>query len=231
MGFSELSLIPLIEFWNLSLSLTYQDFRDRLQQVSLSNYRSVDNSLCLSAREFRGLTLDADDLVVFVDDDDWLAPDLFGRLRSSLDNSDGAKWGSVRIGVDFGSPPGVHPEDVFLLRPVDRLIYTNNYAITGRALHRLGDDALFEHGAAQTACDHGSFRPVTLPAYLSVANKHPCCFMAAGPLLGSPHFMTEPRAALRQFAGALERVTPAPGLEWVTPPLGSLIALVRAAVS
>ena len=231
MGFSELSLIPLIEFWNLSLSLTYQEFRDQLQRMSLSNYRSVDNSLCLSAEEFRELAPDAGDLIVFVDDDDWLSPDLFGHLRSDLDNSDGAKWGSVRIGVDFSSPPGAHPEDVFLLRPIDRLIYTNSYAVTGRALQRLGHDPLFEHSAAQAEFDQGSFRPVTLPAHLSVANKHPCCFKAAGPLLGSPFFMTDPRAALRQFAGALGRVTPSPGLGWMTAPLGALIALVRAAAS
>jgi hypothetical protein len=231
MGFSELSLVPLIEFWNSSLSLTYQEFRDRLQQTSLSNYRSVNNSHCLSAEEFRGLTPDADDLVVFVDDDDWLSPDLFGRLQSGLDNSDGAIWGSVRIGIDFGSPPGARPEDVFQLRPIDRLIYTNNYAVTGRALHRLGYDALFEHGAAQAEFDGGSFQPVTVPEYLSVANKHPCCLMAAGPLLGSPLFITDPRAVLAQFAGALEAVEPPPGLEWITTPLQALISLVKAAAS
>ena len=53
--------------------------------------------------------------------------------------------------------------------------------------------------------------------------------MAAGPLLGSPLFMTDPRAALRQFAGALELVEPSTGLEWLRVPLRALIDLVRAA--
>ena len=229
MGFSDMSLIPLMEFWNSSLPLTYQAFRDRLQKISLANYRSVNNGICLTRAEFRAVPLEPDDLSVFIDDDDWLSPDLFERLRADIALSGGAKWGSVRVGLDFSSPPGVHPEDVFLLRPIDRLIYTNNYAVTGRALQRLGSGALFEHGAAQSEFDRGTYGPATVPEYLSVANKHPCCFMAAGPLLASPLFMANPRAVLLQFARALEGVRSPPGLQWMLSPLGALIDLVRAA--
>ena len=200
-----------------------------MQKISLANYRSVNNGICLTRAEFRAVTPEPDDLITFVDDDDWLSPALFERLRAEAARSDGVKWGSARVGLDFTSPPGVHPEDVFLLRPMDRLIYTNNYAVIGRALQRLGSGALFEHGAAQSEFDQGTYGPVTVPEYLSVANKHPCCFMAAGPLLGSPSFMADPRAVLLQFARALEGVRPPPGLEWMASPLHALIDLVRAA--
>lgn len=230
-GLSETLIIDFIQIWDSEMSVRYLNFRHQMKLISIGNYKSVNEGVFLNKSEFEFTELKPDDLIVFVDDDDWLSPDLFRCLRGLYDVYDGVKWGSIRLGVDFSSSVDARSDKVLYLRKIDRLIYTNNYAVTGQAINRLGHDALFEHGDAQSEFDGGRYRATTIPEYLSVANKHPCCTMAARFFLGSESFVADPRAAVLRFSRALADVRLAPEMNWMAAPIHALAELVDSAVA
>ena len=220
-----------MRIWDSAMSVGYQIFRHQIKIISTENYKSVNEGVFLNNSKFRSIELEADDLIVFVDDDDWLSPDLFRCLRGLHDIYDGVKWGSIRLGVAFSSSVGTRSDEVLYPRKIDRIIYTNNYAVTGQAINRLGYDALFEHGAAQSEFDGGRYRATTIPEYLSVANKHPCCTLAAKFFLGNESFVADPRAAVLRFFRALADVRLAPEMNWMVTPIYALAELVKSAVA
>jgi hypothetical protein len=214
------TLIDFISIWDAALDVDYRSFRHILKDATLANFKQVHGSIFLEHADFRAIAPEPDDLVVFVDDDDWLAPDLFIRLRNASDSHDGAKWGSIRVGPVFSHSPETQTHGVFHARPIDRILYTNNYAVTGRSLMRLGVEQLFGHRDAQRQFDSGAYGPNTVPHYLSAANKHPCSTMAALFFLSFEPFR---RDALAQ--SSFEPNTP-----WIAEPVRKLRSLVEAAV-
>lgn len=227
----ENTILDFISVWDAALDVDYRHFRHAMKLTALANFRQVDGSIFLEHADFRNLALAPDDLVVFVDDDDWLAPDLFMRLREASDSGDGAKWGSIRLGPVFSHSPETPTHGVFYARPIDQVLYTNNYAVTGRSLTRLGVDQLFEHRDAQKQFDIGAYRPNTVPHYLSAANKHPCSTMAALFFLTFEPFRRDPRAEMCRFADALAQSSPEPNAQWIAEPVRTLQSLVEAAVA
>ena len=226
----ENTIIDFISMWDAALDVDYRQFRHSIKETALANFRQVHGSIFLERADFRAIALDPDDLVVFVDDDDWLAPDLFIRLRDATDSDDGAKWGSIRIGPVFSHLPETRTHGVFYARPIDQVLYTNNYAVTGRTLMRLGVEQLFEHRDAQRQFDVGAYRPKTVPQYLSAADKHPCSTMAALFFLSFEPFRRDPRAEISRFADALAQSSPEPNTQWIAEPVRKLHSLVEAAI-
>lgn len=226
----ENTINDFISIWDAACDVDYRHFRQVIKKTALANFRQVHGSTFLEHADFRTLALQPDDLVVFVDDDDWLAPDLFIRLRDAPGGEDGAKWGSIRIGPVFSLAPATQTHGVFYARPIDHVLYTNNYAVTGRSLIRVGLAQLFEHGDAQRQFDAGAYRPQTVPQYLSAANKHPCSTMAALFFLTFEPFRRDPRAEVSRFADALTEASLDSNMHWIAEPLRALHSLVHAAV-
>lgn len=225
----ENTILDFISIWDSALDIDYRHFRHIMKDTALTNFKQVQDSIFLEHAEFRTFTLKHDDLIVFVDDDDWLAPDLFTRLREALHGDDGAKWGSIRVGPVFSHlREGRH--GVFYARPIDHVLYTNNYAVTGSSVMRVGIEQLFEHRDAQRQFDVGAYRPKTIPLYLSAANKHPCSTMAALFFLSFEPFRREPRGEICRFADALAQPTPEPNVQWIAEPVRRLRGLVGEAV-
>lgn len=224
------TIIDFISIWDAALDVDYRHFRHLMKDTALANFRQVNGSIFLEHSDFFAISLEPDDLVVFVDDDDWLAPNLFKCLRDESDNNDGAKWGSIRVGPVFSHLPQTQTHGIFYARPIDQIIYTNNYALTGRVLARIGLENLFEHRDAQKQFDVGAYRPKTVPQYLSVANKHPCSTMAALFLMGFEPFRRDPRAEISRFADALAQLPPEPNTKWTAEPVRRLLSLVESAV-
>jgi hypothetical protein len=225
----ENTIIDFIAMWDAALDVDYRLFRHIMKGTSLANFRQVHDSIFLEHVDFRAMALEPDDLIVFVDDDDWLAPDLFTHLRDAP-GQDGAKWGSVRVGPVFSHSPETPAHGVLYDRPIDDVLYTNNYATTGHSLIRLGLEQLFEHRDAQRQFDVGAYRPNTVPQYLSAANKHPCSTMAVLFFLSFEPFRRDPRTEISRFAEALARSSPEPNVHWIAEPFQKLHDLVEAAV-
>jgi hypothetical protein len=226
----ENTIMDFISIWDAALDVDYRHFRHVIKDTALASFRNVHESIFLERADFRALALEPDDLVVFVDDDDWLAPDLFIRLRDGPGGHDGAKWGSIRVGPIFSASPEIQAHGVLFPRPIDQVLYTNNYTVTGRLLLRVGVERLFEHRDAQRQLDARAYRPETIPQYLSAANKHPCSTMAALFFLNFEPFRCDPRAVICRFADALAQSSLDQNTQWVAEPLRTLHSLVETAI-
>jgi hypothetical protein len=71
---------PKLEAWNATFDMPYHVFRARLRQIALLNVSLVEGATCSAISE-----VGSGDVIVPIDDDDWLAPDLVGRLRSEYE--------------------------------------------------------------------------------------------------------------------------------------------------
>lgn len=227
LGLPENTIIEFISVWDAVLGVDYRRFRHAVKEIALTNFSQVRDSIFLDHTNLCTIAPKADDLFVFVDDDDWLAPDLFMRLRDRSFSDDGATWGSIRVGPVFSRSPETQEHGVLYARPIDQILYTNNYAVTGRALMRLQVEQLFEHFDAQKQFDSGAYKPTAIPEYLSVANKHPCSTMAVLFFMSLASFRSDPRADIAGFARALSLSTPNP--PWIVEPVRKLRDLLETA--
>lgn len=234
----ETLVIDFIAIWNAAVAVDYRHFRFRIREIAQQTLVNVAEAEIITDAALRALVvagkIPPDALVVFIDDDDWLAPHLFARLRefASVDGRvDGFRWGLVRLGRDryswgdaetnFASRP------TLTVRPIEeRQIYTNGYAVSGAALGRLGVDAVCEHFDAETQYQAGRFAPVTVPEHLSCANKHPAHTMAAHALLGSEEYRRDLRADIRRWAEGVMAVPLPVDLAWMAAPRDQLMALL-----
>jgi hypothetical protein len=224
-GLLETTIIDFVDIWDRIFAIDYRHVREAIKAISLMNFGAVENATCLSDSEFARLSVSPDDLAVFIDDDDWLAPDLFTILRNAQELSDGARWGSIRIGAPFTFEP--KPEDhVFAYRPIDNILYTNNYAVTGRCISNVGLRLLLEHFDAQHQFNTDRFHPQQIAEYLSCANKHPCSSLAARFFMSSDSFKKEPISSILAFYEALGEIDTAAAPSWVLEPVQKLRALM-----
>src|SRR5258705_2543074 len=200
----ETLIIDFMALWDAAVAVDYRQFRFRIKEIAQRTLVSVEGGRIIGDEAFRALALagevPSDGLVVFIDDDDWLAPHLFARLRELAAAGTGVNgfiWGSVRLGRDFkgtfDADANLALRPTLMLRSIDR-IYTNNYAVSGAALGRLGIDALCEDYEAKKQFENGRFAPDTVAQYLSCAVKHPACSLVAAYLFGSEEFRRDLRA-------------------------------------
>ncbi len=142
-------------------------------------------------------------------------------------DEDGAFWGSVRIGRKF--LPNASG-DIVELRPLSRTIYTNNYVVTGRALRRLGVDAVFEHWEAQNPFDRPDFNATASSRYLSCAVKHPFSTVSLNFLRSREEFRSDPRVEMTRFMEKLEKVAPEALAAWLRPNFIRFRQIMREAI-
>jgi hypothetical protein len=153
---------PKVEVWNATLDPPYHLFRHRLKQIAQANLARVENAVRAPLEEIpRGA------VVIPVDDDDWLAPDLADRLAEQYDPAaSGYLW--IRHVVE---PP---------LRLRTRAWYwlwswkastcaTNNYAIPNRP--ELAE-LVYHHSKAGRYFDANRSRIKRMPRTLSIQNRN-----------------------------------------------------------
>jgi hypothetical protein len=233
----ETLIIDFMAFWNAAVAVDYRQFRFRLKEIAQQTLVSVEHAKVISDADLRALALAGklppDALAVFVDDDDWLAPHLFARLREFASvgaGVDGFRWGMVRLGrdlytLDADANFALHP--TVTLRPIDQMtILTNNYAVRGDVVERLGVNAVCECLDAQAQYNAGRFAPATVAEYLSCTNKHPASTMAAHHLLGSEGFRRDLRADIRRWTEGVMAVPLPVDLAWMEAPRDQLAALL-----
>jgi hypothetical protein len=208
-------VIEFAALWNVHFKVDYRSVRAQLKALALRTYKEVRGAVFLRHEEWDG-SGDPEGLVAFVDDDDWMSPELFESLPEKTSGEDGVRWGGLRLGRVFAA--NGYSEPIIQWRPLNRIVYTNNYAVTSRAVNRLGSAALFEHGAAQAAFDQPDFALVTSDIYLSCAVKHPCCTSWANNLMPIDGFRVDPRRELSRFMDAVDAVRVEDTPMWLREP-------------
>jgi hypothetical protein len=215
----ETLIIDFVTLWDGTFGVDYRSLRQRLKVLSLENFAQVQEAQVTPLADFDAGAVSPDDRIVFIDDDDWLTPDLFARLGDAP--AEAWVWGSVRIGLDFGAPVPEQGE-VLTLRPVDGYCYTNNYAVSGALLARHGLDALLNHGEASGRLAEAASRTQRLESHLSCTVKHPCSSVAVKAFMARSEFHADPRPAVRAFVEGLGRAWAPEAAAWVEPWLDRL---------
>jgi hypothetical protein len=220
-------VIEFAALWDKHFKVDYRGVRAQLKTLALQTYGEVRQASLLRHEKWDGAGR-SDGRVAFVDDDDWMSPGLFESLPATTSGEDGARWGSLRVGRIFA--PNGSAEPPIQRRPLDRIVYTNNYAVTARALARIGRAALFEHDAAQESFDRADFTLVASEKYLSCAVKHPCCTMSANYLMSLDGFRSDPRRKMSAFMESIDAV-PLDGIEdWLRKPFAQFRRVMTDAV-
>lgn len=200
-GLPESLIIDFDQLWRRHFRGDYRSIRAQLKTLALQTYANVGRASLVSHEDWQeepGIG----GWVAFVDDDDWMSPALFESLPEPGAADDGVRWGSLRLGRLFAE--NGYDKPIIQARPFDRIVYTNNYAVTARALNRFGRRSLFEHDAAQVTFDRPDFTKGTADRYLSCAVKHPCCTMSVSYLMQHDEFRRDPRREMVRFMEALE---------------------------
>jgi hypothetical protein len=220
-------VIEFAALWARHFKVDYRDVRAQLKAIALATYKSVQQASLVRHQDWDD-SAPADGRIAFVDDDDWMAPGLFEELPAPVAGEDGVRWGSLRLGRGFG--PDGYAVPIVQRRPLDRIVYTNNYAVTARALGRLGRAALFEHDAGQRSFDQADFVLAASQHYLSCAVKHPCCTMSVNYLMSQPSFRADPRKEMADFMAAVDAMRPDDMDAWLQKPFSEFRQVMADAV-
>jgi len=220
-------VIEFAALWDKHFKADYRGVRAQLKTLALQTFDAVRQASLLRHEEWDGKAQPGG-RVAFVDDDDWMSPSLFESLPATTSGEDGVRWGSLRLGRIFA--PNGYAEPPIQRRPLDRIVYTNNYAVTASALARLGPAAFFAHDAAQKSFDRADFKLITSEKYLSCAVKHPCCTMSANYLMSRDDFRSDPRREMSAFMESLYAM-PLEGMEeWLRKPFAQFRQVMTDAV-
>lgn len=153
-----------VDLWNNTFNISFFEVRQRMKEISIDNFNCVKNSLFFPESAQFDLENHADNIVLFIDDDDWINPNIIRYIRCHIEKYDGFVWGSAAYGGREG--------EVLTLRAFDGFCHTNNYAITTRCLKKQGIDRFYQHFSANEAFK--AIQVKMISAHLTVTNKHPC---------------------------------------------------------
>ncbi len=225
-------LVDFMALWDRNLKVDYRSFRDEIAKLSRASFAAVRGAEVIPLEVLRETKRASDDLIAFVDDDDWLSPGLFEELEKACPRPlNGIWWGSILVGPQLTTYEDSQTVPLIELRPLKRVIYTNNYAVTGRALNHHGYPRLFEHYHADRRFGKFWGPPKKEPLYLSAASKHPCSTVSVQFFMAQPQFRADPRRHVERFADQLaEAVIPAE-YGWLKQPVDAVEALVRRALA
>jgi hypothetical protein len=156
---------PKFEAWNATFTMPYHQFRHRLKDIAQLNFSRVDGAICSSLDD-----VPAGHLIVPVDDDDWLAPDLAVHLRRAYEEEAAVYRWSRRV-LEWRPPLNRlrHGLGRFVGRAEKHVCKTNNYAVrSDRALVPLA----LNHVDASRFVDAHPADVKRIPVTLSIQNRN-----------------------------------------------------------
>ena len=186
----------LLQFWDRCTGVPFWTMRQRLKDIAQATWRAADADEIVLDADFDATVGDvfaADDLILFVDDDDWIAPDAFARLAALAERTQaGVVWGRVRFDGQWQWLP-VHGGPI--------TVYTNNYLVRAGSIagYRLAD--AMQHSTLQQAYAAGTWPPVLTELWgVTVTNKSPCSWNYLHQPMQSADPEGEFQRRLRQYA-------------------------------
>lgn len=154
-----------VDLWDRTFSKPYCSVRQALKDIAEANLAAVVNANFISMEDLQDKAIERDHYYLFIDDDDWLSPNIVSELSPAIEAGDhGVVWGSIAFGT--------HKTGALQIREIDGFCYTNNYVVSGNLLI----ESLEKGTSPAQHWDAASIlqgRAHTVPKYLSVTNKSP----------------------------------------------------------
>lgn len=201
----------LLQFWAEQTGVPFWQARGRLKEIAHVTWAQVAHCdrVVLDA-DFDatvGEQFSDDDWILFVDDDDWIAPSAFAHLAAMTDaKHDGVFWGRVRFDGEWqwldilGGP---------------LTIYTNNYAVRVGAISDLRMADAMQHSTLEAMYREGQWRPTQLEQWgLTVTNKSPCSWNYLHQSMMKDDPQAEFKKRLQQYVGGAP--SPDPRVAWAS---------------
>jgi hypothetical protein len=209
-GLAENFISDVVEIWDRTFALPFFHVRAAMKDIAEENLAAVKSAALTSIASAKAGSASATaPLYLFIDDDDWLHPDLYNEIKPYLnDDSDGYIYGNI-LCVS-------HVE----LRRVEDGCYTNNYAVSRHYLQARSAnfDRVVQHWGANEAFHQPDFHRVHVPLYLSATNKHPASTMKLKDGLQESELCAATLIRLiEKFVGETENLTWPPEAGWIAP--------------
>ena len=208
-GLPENFISEIVSLWDRTFKLTFFDVRAKMKDIAQENLAAVKNATATTMEQASTCDIRAEPVYLFIDDDDWLHPDIYRQIKPHLrPDVDGYVFGNI-LCVS-------HIE----LRALGDGCYTNNYAISGRFLQsRNGDfDCVAQHWAADASFHWPEFRLARIPLYVSATNKHPASTMKLKDgLHGKELSAATLRRLIEKFVDETARIVVPSEAAWVEP--------------
>lgn len=189
----------LLQFWEQCTGTPFWSVRQQLKDLAHASWKQVHavDEIVLHA-DFDatvGEQFAANDRILFVDDDDWIAPDAFERLDDLASRTKyGVIWGRARFD-GLWQWLEIHGGPI--------TVYTNNYLVLAGSIADLRLADAMQHSTLQAMYAAGTWQPLELSdCGLTVTNKSPCSWNYLHQPMQSSHPVEEFNRRLDQYAHA-----------------------------
>ena len=210
---------PKYDAWNAAFDVPYHLFRHRVCEIARLNRSRVEGAECSSTSE-----VGPGQIIVPIDDDDWLAPDLANRLRRAHEPPVGCYlWSSEVIELPRGIRGALRRIARLLGRPDRHLCKTNNYAVASEP-HLV--PLAMSHLVASDYCVARLSDVRRVPGTLAVQNRTLASQTALAwgrPSIGREELI----ALLRRYQKLYRSWTLRPELAWASPYVGMMAELMQ----
>jgi hypothetical protein len=210
----------MMDLWDAAFRVGYFETRHRVKEIASANIMSLDGIQHVPYKNYENIpNLPA--LYVFIDDDDWLAPDLANILLSQdVDLYDGILWRVASIGI-------ANQKHAIFSWGMNGRCMTNNYAINSDwldGLRRLPE--VRQHGEAVKTFSRLD-RQTQLDRVLSVTNKNPCSSVTMESDLKGEFHTDRLVQMLKVYVAKIQRISPSDltQLSWAAPYIDQTVEL------
>jgi len=159
----------LFQLWNQTFAIDYRHVRQELKELSLDNLRNTKNVLFVPYAGYLNIP-ERKGYYLFLDDDDWIDPDVSIHLGKNIDVSEGYPELLLWRSANIGSPQQEH---VVFVWGMNGRCMTNNYAVHDSWLKPFSKiNQILQHKDAAVVFKNHEDVP-HLDCALTVSNKSP----------------------------------------------------------
>lgn len=185
----------IMELWDKSFKMNFLNYRHSLASISMNNYKATGCKILKGYLEFLDwYESDEDGIVVPIDDDDYLSPDLANLVNEFDDDSNVVVWPHYVLHsvtrLHFGNTTGSR-------------LHSNNWAVRKSYLKTLDDKqarqlVLLSHAHADTHFKNNNIKRQVIDNVYSVYNRHAASLSFIRTKIDQEDFHAElPKAAKR----------------------------------
>lgn len=117
----------LQQLWDATFGVSYCQTRAALKDLAHANWQSAIGLQIIPFQHYHNVPRAVDGWYFFVDDDDWVSPEVASLLKQAVVDADAVLWRATNI----GSP---QQQDTVFTWGLNGRVMTNNYAVRGQWL-------------------------------------------------------------------------------------------------